>query len=956
MVFSFPRPGLRAALAALCCAAAGPALAQPACDGLRLTTPGDYTCVVPGGVDALYYEVVGGSGGRSGNAPSWPYPLGSPGGRGARITGILPVAPGWTLYLTVGGNGGDGQAAHYGGGGGGYSAVAMGSHTQGPAIVAGGGGGGSIPGEDASFRYRPARGGDADAPGEGRKGWGGGQPGWAGGAGGGAGNPGAGGMGGPEGAHGADGGNVALGSGGGGGGGGFGAHGGFGGWDLSASWPPTTPLSHGGGGQGGDGRSGGPFSNGGGGGGGGGLAGGGGGLGGEGANTSSAGGGGGSSQVPTQGPGTWGLGDGQPRVVLRAVPSCDGLRLDLPGESAACKVPDGVHALAYDVVGANGGRGGGQTIASDVGGAGGRGARVTGMLPVAPGQTLYLNVGSHGADGSLAYPVGGGGGGYSAVAATSHGQDPLIVAAGGGGGGVDDWGNESGGDADAAASSAYPALAGKPGVGTAGGAGGSVGDFGGPGGDAGQRGAPGAWGTQGGAGGGGGGFGALGGAGGFNGVNGPAILGGAGGSGGGGEGGGRDSGGVRASGGGGGGLAGGGGGGMSNPLAGGGGGGSSLVPANGLRTLGDGTPRIVLAAVAVPAVATLAVDGIGATTATLRGSVDAAGADAGAVFFRYGTVQADVDGGLGTQQAATPAAVAVADGTTAVAAAVTGLAPGTTYYVRAYATNAGGTGAGATQTFTTPVIAPGAPQGVSATPGDGSARIAWSAPASDGGSTITAYEVTANGAATACTASPCIVTGLANGVPVNFEVRARNAVGLGAAASASATPALLGNAVVPLPGGGGSATVTIGGNPPGCVLNGAITINTTLPPGAPANATAPLGVLRFAASGCAGATLVVRAAYPAGRLAGLAPYKFGPPLAGEAARWFGHGTVSGDTVEFTVQDDGMGDNDTATPGAIADPFALLALPVNAAAIPTLSQWGVLLLSGLLGVLALRRRA
>ena len=96
-------------------------------------------------------------------------------------------------------------------------------------------------------------------------------------------------------------------------------------------------------------------------------------------------------------------------------------------------------------------------------------------------------------------------------------------------------------------------------------------------------------------------------------------------------------------------------------------------------------------------------------------------------------------------------------------------------------------------------------------------------------------------------------------------------------------------------------------------------------------------------------------ARPAGRLAGLKPYKYGPPQQGASAAWFPFGTVTGDTVAYTVQDDGAGDNDTATPGAIADPFMPLALPAGVAGIPTLSPWGVLLLSGLLGVLALRRR-
>ena len=287
----------------------------------------------------------------------------------------------------------------------------------------------------------------------------------------------------------------------------------------------------------------------------------------------------------------------------------------------------------------------------------------------------------------------------------------------------------------------------------------------------------------------------------------------------------------------------------------------------------------------------------------------------------------------------------------ATSCTVTGLTNGMAYTFTVRASNAAGY-ADAPPIQATPVAAPGAPQGVSATPGDGSARVAWTAPASDGGSAITGYVVTANGAATACTASPCTVSGLVNGTPYTFAVLAKNAVGNGPAAQDTATPATLGNPGVALPGGG-TAAVVIGSNPPGCTLSAPVTIDGNAPPGAPVGSTVPLGVLRFAASNCAGATLAVRVTYPTGKLAGLKPYKFGPPQAGQPAAWFPHGTITGDMVTYTVQDDGTGDNDTTTPGAIADPFALMALPTEGTVgIPTLSQWGVLVLSALLGLAAL----
>jgi len=87
----------------------------------------------------------------------------------------------------------------------------------------------------------------------------------------------------------------------------------------------------------------------------------------------------------------------------------------------------------------------------------------------------------------------------------------------------------------------------------------------------------------------------------------------------------------------------------------------------------------------------------------------------------------------------------------------------------------------------------GAPTSVTATAGNASASVAFTAPASDGGSPITGYTVTSspgNFTATGAT-SPINVTGLTNGTAYTFTVVATNAVGNSVASSASAavTPA-----------------------------------------------------------------------------------------------------------------------------------------------------------------------
>src|SRR5437870_2089607 len=91
--------------------------------------------------------------------------------------------------------------------------------------------------------------------------------------------------------------------------------------------------------------------------------------------------------------------------------------------------------------------------------------------------------------------------------------------------------------------------------------------------------------------------------------------------------------------------------------------------------------------------------------------------------------------------------------------------------------------------------APGAPTGVHAATGDASEVVSWTAPASNGGSAITGYDIfvtpsgrvihVAGGAARSAT-----VGALTNGTAYTFKVAARNAVGLGpqSTASAAVTP------------------------------------------------------------------------------------------------------------------------------------------------------------------------
>ena len=92
-----------------------------------------------------------------------------------------------------------------------------------------------------------------------------------------------------------------------------------------------------------------------------------------------------------------------------------------------------------------------------------------------------------------------------------------------------------------------------------------------------------------------------------------------------------------------------------------------------------------------------------------------------------------------------------------------------------------------------PALVPDAPTDVTAVFGDAEATVSFTAPAFDGGSTITGYTVTSapGGRTASCTTSPCTVTGLANGTPYTFTAVATNPTGnsVPSVASSAVTPA-----------------------------------------------------------------------------------------------------------------------------------------------------------------------
>ena len=113
----------------------------------------------------------------------------------------------------------------------------------------------------------------------------------------------------------------------------------------------------------------------------------------------------------------------------------------------------------------------------------------------------------------------------------------------------------------------------------------------------------------------------------------------------------------------------------------------------------------------------------------------------------------------------------------------TSLANGTTYAVAIRAVNDAGNGSASATVTATPLTLATVPTGLSATPGDQSVVLSWTAPSSNGGAAISNYviEYSSNAgstwttfAHTASSSTSITVTGLTNGTAYVFRAAAVN--------------------------------------------------------------------------------------------------------------------------------------------------------------------------------------
>ncbi len=134
----------------------------------------------------------------------------------------------------------------------------------------------------------------------------------------------------------------------------------------------------------------------------------------------------------------------------------------------------------------------------------------------------------------------------------------------------------------------------------------------------------------------------------------------------------------------------------------------------------------------------------------------------------------------------------------------------------------------------------------------------------------------------------------------------------------------------------------------------ATTASLGAPP--PAGVALPQGVLKLRLEhGAAGTAATVVLTFPQALPAGTVYYKFGRTADNATPHWyaFAGAAISGNTITLTLTDGGAGDDDGAANSVIDDPGGP-AVPVLAVApIPTLSQWMMAMLAGLLVLGALR---
>ena len=133
----------------------------------------------------------------------------------------------------------------------------------------------------------------------------------------------------------------------------------------------------------------------------------------------------------------------------------------------------------------------------------------------------------------------------------------------------------------------------------------------------------------------------------------------------------------------------------------------------------------------------------------------------------------------------------------------------------------------------------------------------------------------------------------------------------------------------------------------------AASLGATLPP----KITLPHGAVSLRLTdGTPGSTATIVLTYPEDLPAGTRYYKYGPTADNPTDHWYAYpgAVISGNTITLTLTDGGAGDSDLSVNGIIDDPGGPAWITQDVAPIPTLPQWAMMLLAGIMGMLALSR--
>jgi len=141
----------------------------------------------------------------------------------------------------------------------------------------------------------------------------------------------------------------------------------------------------------------------------------------------------------------------------------------------------------------------------------------------------------------------------------------------------------------------------------------------------------------------------------------------------------------------------------------------------------------------------------------------------------------------------------------------------------------------------------------------------------------------------------------------------------------------------------GSAVIT-GGN-----FFAAQFVAASTPP--PTGKSFPYGVFEFTAQTSPGGTVSISITYPQALPANARYLKL---INGTWVDWTNLVSVSGSTVTYSILDGGTGDSNSAS-GLITDPFGpVIDVVTDAAPIPTMSEWAMILMASLMGIFAFAR--